>query len=66
MPKLISSQVVDGVVVINPGFLSKRKAAGTYARLTVYPASLSNEEKNSTQMVGHKLFERARVDVIRI
>jgi DNA polymerase alpha subunit B len=52
--------------VINPGYLSKRKAAGTYAKLTVYPANLTEDEKNSTQMVGHKLFERARVDILRI
>jgi DNA polymerase alpha subunit B len=63
---LIEYKVVDGVVVINPGYLSKRKAAGTYARLTVYPARLTEEERNSTQMVGHRLFERSRVDIIRI
>ncbi|KAG9231916.1 DNA polymeras-like protein alpha/primase associated subunit [Amylocarpus encephaloides] len=60
------AKVVESVVVINPGFLSKRKAAGTYAKLTVYPAKLSEEETNSTQMIGHRLHERARVDIIKI
>lgn len=52
--------------MINPGFLSKRKAAGTYAKLTIHPASLTDEEKTSGRMVSHKLFERARVDIIKI
>jgi DNA polymerase alpha subunit B len=51
------------VLVINPGFLSKRKAAGTYAKLTIHPPILTAEEG---KMVGHKLFERARVDIIKI
>lgn len=63
---LIPFQVVESVVVINPGLLSKRRAAGTYAKLTVYPATLSDVESTTGQMVGHKLFERARVDIIRI
>ena len=53
-------------MVINPGFLSKRKAAGTYARLTIHPATLTDEEKSERKMVGHRLFDRARVDIIRI
>lgn len=57
---------MESVLVINPGFLSKRKAAGTYAKVTVHPATLTDGEKNSGKMVGHKLFERARVDIIRI
>lgn len=57
---------MESVLVINPGFLSKRKAAGTYAKVTIHPASLTDEEKSSSKMVGHRLFERARVDIIRI
>jgi DNA polymerase alpha subunit B len=53
-------------LIINPGYLSKRKAAGTYAKLTIYPATLTDEEKSENKMVGHRLFERARVDIIRI
>lgn len=54
------------MLVVNPGFLSKRRAAGTYARLTVYPATVADKERTSGLMVGHKLFERARVDILRI
>jgi DNA polymerase alpha subunit B len=51
---------------VNPGFLSKRRAPGTYAKLTVHAATLTEEERNSKSMIGHKLFERARVDILRI
>ena len=61
----ISSQVVDSVLVINPGTLSKRRGPGTYAQVALHPRKLSKEEQ-SEPMVGHKVFERARVDIIRI
>ncbi len=53
------------MLVVNPGYLSKRKAAGTYAKVTVHPPSLTDVEKGSS-VIGHKVFERARVDIIRI
>jgi DNA polymerase alpha subunit B len=55
---------VESVLVINPGFLSKRKAAGTYAKMTLYP--LSPEDISSGGMVAHKIFERARVEITKI
>ncbi|KAI9827803.1 MAG: DNA-directed DNA polymerase alpha subunit pol12 [Thelocarpon impressellum] len=60
------AKVVESVMVINPGSLSKRKAPGTYARLTVHAASVTESERAEGNMVGHKLFERGRVDIIRI
>ncbi|PGH11234.1 hypothetical protein AJ79_04965 [Helicocarpus griseus UAMH5409] len=58
-------KVVEGVLVINPGTLSKRKAAGSYAQMGLHPRKLKEEELNAKQL-GHNVFERARVDVIRI
>ena len=53
--------------MLNPGPLSKRKGAGTYAQMTVYPRCLRREERERDDvLVGHKVFERARVDVVRI
>lgn len=52
-------------MVINPGQLSKRKAAGTYSQLSLHPRILADEEK-SERSVLHKVFERARVEVMRI
>jgi len=58
--------VVESVLFINPGHLSKRRGAGTYARMTLYPLKLAEEEASSGAMVGHKVFERARVEITKI
>ncbi|KAF1994335.1 DNA polymerase alpha, subunit B [Amniculicola lignicola CBS 123094] len=59
-------KVVESVLVINPGTLSKRRAAGTYARLTIKPATVTDEERERGVAVAHKIWERARVDIVRI
>ncbi|EAL91314.1 DNA polymerase alpha/primase associated subunit [Aspergillus fumigatus Af293] len=59
------AQVVDSVLVINPGTLSKRRAAGTYAQMAIHPRVIADDEREQKQL-SHKLYERARVDVIRI
>lgn len=64
--KLIyGSQVVDSILVINPGTLSKRKAPGTFAQMTLRPREISDEEREEKQLM-HKIWERARVDITRI
>lgn len=60
------AKVVESVTVINPGQLSKKRGAGTFAQMTVEPRRLSEEERAAEDVVGHRLFERARVDVVRI
>jgi DNA polymerase alpha subunit B len=62
---VLLSQVVESVMVINPGTLSKRRAAGTYTQMSLQPRIIKDEERG-LKSVPHKLFERARVDVIRI
>jgi len=52
--------------VVNPGTLSKKRGPGTYARVTVMPADVHDEDKTRNTLVGHKIFERARVDIVRI
>jgi len=47
---------------INPGYLSKRRGAGTYAKMTLYPPEVSPEQS----IQAHKIFERARVEITRI
>ncbi|KAF2745001.1 DNA polymeras-like protein alpha/primase associated subunit [Sporormia fimetaria CBS 119925] len=59
-------KVVESVLVINPGTLCKKRAAGTYARMIVNPASVSEEERAQGHAVAHKLWERARVDIVKI
>ncbi|RDW94817.1 hypothetical protein BP5796_00580 [Coleophoma crateriformis] len=60
------AKVVESVLVVNPGYLSKRKAAGTFAKMTVHAQVLTDQERTSGKRVAHKLFERARVDLVRI
>ncbi|PWI69892.1 hypothetical protein PCL_00804 [Purpureocillium lilacinum] len=58
------SQVVESVLAVNPGYLSKRKGAGTYARMTLYPPKTDGEHGDT--MLSHKVFHRARVEIVRI
>ncbi|KAK3328288.1 DNA polymerase alpha subunit B N-terminal-domain-containing protein [Cercophora scortea] len=61
------AKVVESVLVINPGYLSKRRGAGTYARMTLYPVSEAEIASSSgSGMLAHKVFERARVEITRI
>ncbi|KJZ75026.1 hypothetical protein HIM_05512 [Hirsutella minnesotensis 3608] len=57
-------KVVESVLAINPGYLSKRKGAGTYARMTLYPPKTEGEAPDA--MVSHRIFDRARVEIVRI
>ncbi|KAH7083643.1 DNA polymerase alpha 70 kDa subunit [Paraphoma chrysanthemicola] len=59
-------KVVESVLVINPGTLSKRRAAGTYARIIVQPARISEAERERGFAVAHKLWDRTRVDIVKI
>jgi len=59
------AKVVESVVVVNPGTLSKRRGPGTYAQMTILPRKLRENEQNA-DVVGHELYNRARVDVVRI
>ncbi|KAI1802267.1 DNA polymerase alpha, subunit B [Daldinia bambusicola] len=60
------ARVVESVVIVNPGYLSKRKGPGTYARMTLFPPEVTDEELSSGSMVSHKVFERARIEITRI
>ncbi|KAI7379415.1 hypothetical protein KC328_g13353, partial [Hortaea werneckii] len=60
-------QVVEGVTALNPGPLMKKRGAGTFAALSIQPRRLSDEEREAAETpVGHMLYERARVDVVKI
>jgi DNA polymerase alpha subunit B len=61
-----NSQVVDSVLCINPGTLSKRRGAGTYAAMTLAPRSIATDEEREAEVLSHNVFERARVDVTRV
>ncbi|ORY19544.1 DNA polymerase alpha 70 kDa subunit [Clohesyomyces aquaticus] len=59
-------KVVESVLVINPGTLSKKRAAGTYARMIVQPIKVDYEEREKGFLLAHKMWERARVDIVKI
>ncbi|KAF2490051.1 DNA polymerase alpha, subunit B [Lophium mytilinum] len=67
-PSVLSpfAKFIETILVINPGTLSKRRSAGTYARLTILPASLTDEESEAGVSVAHRMWERTRVDIVRI
>lgn len=59
-------QVVKGILVVNPGSVSKPKGPGTYIQLTIHPRKVTDEERMQGTKVGHNLFDRARVDIVKI
>ncbi|KAF1922866.1 DNA polymerase alpha 70 kDa subunit [Didymella exigua CBS 183.55] len=59
-------KVVESVVLINPGTLAKRRAAGSYARVIVQPARVTQEERERGVAVAHRVWERCRVDIVRV
>ncbi|KAL1296568.1 hypothetical protein AAFC00_000066 [Neodothiora populina] len=60
------AKVVDGVMVVNPGFLSKKRGAGTWARVVVKRREVREEEREGEKLLRHEVYERARVDIVRI
>lgn len=62
----LGGQVLNSVLVLNPGTLSKKRGTGTYTALNVHPRKVSDAEREGGDAVAHSVFERARVDVVRI
>lgn len=60
------AKVAESVLVINPGTLSKKKGPGTFAQMQLGVRKINEEERQADEFVGHRAFERARVDVIKI
>lgn len=64
--------MVDSVLTLNPGQLSKKKAAGTYASMVLQAREVTDEEREGQEEservpnTTHNIFDRARVDVLRI
>jgi len=78
------AKVVESVVVVNPGTLSKKRGAGTFVQMVLGGRTVTDEERvvskedvvmdeeqrgkaqGQAKLVPHLVFERARVDVVRI
>lgn len=65
LPSMLASsaKVVDSVLVLNPGFLSKRMGPGSYAEMHVLPPQVKGGEEGE---LSHRVWERARVEILRI
>ena len=67
-------QIVDSTVIVNPSYLTKGSTGGTFARFTIHPhakAELQQEVGKAAMaaeetVIDHKIWERAKVDLIRV
>ncbi|CAG8579660.1 16824_t:CDS:10 [Dentiscutata erythropus] len=57
------AKIVDQVVCINPGYLCKSHAGGTYAKMTIYPLLQNLAQGADTE---NFVYQRTRVDIIKI
>lgn len=57
-------EVVDSAIVISPGLLAKGTSGGTFASITIRPPS--SDLPDTEETIIHKVWERARVDILKI
>ncbi|KAK9450307.1 DNA polymerase alpha subunit B N-terminal-domain-containing protein [Limtongia smithiae] len=64
------AKVVDSVVAINPGTLTKHKSGGTYAVIDVLPYSaqkgIKNEDEDEDELIAHDVWQRCKVEIRKI
>ncbi|KAK3847764.1 MAG: DNA polymerase alpha/epsilon subunit B-domain-containing protein [Linnemannia gamsii] len=69
------AKIVDNVVVVNPNQLSKMQTGGTFAKLTIHPlpenalsdaVMMMDEDDEQTMSTYHRVYERCRVDLVRV
>lgn len=69
------AKIVDSTVIVNPRQLCKGQGTGTYARFTIHGPEKSNleaeilrgnETPDEIEPIEHNIWERCRVDLIRI
>lgn len=78
MPSMLKhfSKIVDSAIVINPASLTRKNQPGTFAKMLIYPTSrheleqanhsMDVDEDNEDPASDHRVYERARVDIVRI
>lgn len=59
-------KVVEGVMVLNPGFASKKRGAGSFAMMVARKREVADGEREAGKGVSHELYQRARVDIVRV
>ena len=78
MPSMLKhfAKVVDSTIIVNPGSLCRKNAAGTYTKLTIHPTpkaelqasgqAMTVDGDSDTQASEHRIYERCRVDIVRV
>ncbi|KAL9056019.1 MAG: hypothetical protein Q9162_003198 [Coniocarpon cinnabarinum] len=59
-------KVVDGVTVVNPGSVMRKSNAGSFAHLYVHARQVSDEERVAGDLIPHAVYERTRIDVVKV
>ncbi|KAF9585087.1 DNA-directed DNA polymerase alpha subunit pol12 [Lunasporangiospora selenospora] len=69
------AKTVDNVMMVNPNQLSKAQTGGTFAVLTIHPMAqdylsdavmIMDDEDERTMSMYHRVYERCRVDIVRV
>lgn len=72
------AKVVDSAVMVNPATMTRKNQPGTFAKMTIYPTPKHELEAAATNMkvdedededektLEHQIYERIRVDVVKI
>ncbi|CAI2170340.1 20171_t:CDS:10 [Funneliformis geosporum] len=58
------AKVVENVICVNPGYLSRGESGGTYSKMTIHPLPKTLIEKD--QFIENLVFKRTRVEIIKI
>lgn len=73
LPSLLraTARVVDSTLIVNPGSTAKGKedapGAGSFVKFSVAPLPKAElESMDAEDAIHHRIYERARVDVVRI
>ena len=60
-------RVVENVTCVNPGMMwSKDKGAGSFSQIYLEERKMTEEEEAKEGLIFHRVWERARIDVMRI
>ncbi|KAF8473468.1 DNA polymerase alpha subunit B N-terminal-domain-containing protein [Kalaharituber pfeilii] len=70
----VFARTVEGVVVVNPGMASEKRASGTFAEMVIGKREIGGGEHGDGEeeaegtggVMLHKVWERVRVDVLRV
>jgi hypothetical protein len=78
MPSMLKhfAKVVDSAVMINPATVTRKNQPGTFVKMTIYPTpqreleeaanTVEVDEADDEKMMEHRIYERVRVDIVRV